>query len=195
MLRPKSLMAASCPRPRSRSWSRPPPGAAMARRPISAPRAVTGNRRRRLVRVACGGPSRGRGAAEEWKGREGEEGEEDGGDDCVGARAERRPAALGLWSLERGCVVPGRGEFGGLFAPFSDGCSRRREGGRPGQPVRMCWRVGWRARGVSCTPALCCLSGVGRPSAREEQIMSNGAPGLAQEFHMNKFYIAFQTDP
>jgi hypothetical protein len=28
----------------------------------------------------------------------------------------------GLWSE----VVPGRGEFGGLFAPFSDGCRRRK---------------------------------------------------------------------
>lgn len=93
---------------------------------VSAPRAVTRNSRRRLVRVACGG-------LEDGNGREGEEGEEDGGDDCVGARAERRPAPAGLvWDSGLCLCAPGRGEFGGLFAPFSDGCSSSRGEGREG---------------------------------------------------------------
>jgi hypothetical protein len=51
------------------------------------------------VRRACGVPE----DVVPRNGRGREEREEDNGDDCVGARAERRHAGL-AWTLERGCA-------------------------------------------------------------------------------------------
>ncbi|ONM31593.1 hypothetical protein ZEAMMB73_Zm00001d040580 [Zea mays] len=54
-----------------------------------------------------------------------------------GEKSDRKTTVMIAWVLERkgdllvwpglwSEVVPGRGEFGGLFAPFSDGCRRRK---------------------------------------------------------------------
>lgn len=148
---------------------------------VSAPRAVTRNSRRRLVRVACGGLEDGNGMGSEGK-----------------ERRERKTAVMIAWVLERkggllllvwsgtlGCACVPRGEensvaFSPPFLMAAAAAAEEkggREEGRPGQPVTVCWR----ARGVSCSCAADrCHAPPAAPAAFtcEEQMMSNGAPGV-----------------
>jgi hypothetical protein len=89
-------------------------------------------------------------------------------------KRERKTAVMIAWVLERkgGLLVwdsgvwseavlfPGEENLVAFSPPFLMAAGKGREG-RPGQPVRLCWRVGWRA-----------LSGAARarPLVCEEQI-------------------------